>query len=153
MHYGRERNVNLSDAIWGADNSSNAVQVCVLNMVLNGDGKSNIKPEDSLVVGHDETDRFSVLLSNPPFGVKIVETRFEVLQRFDLGHEWVVTDGTATRSDKVAESQQTGILFAELCVRQARPGGRIGIVLPNGYLGNGSVRYLALRECERDLAF
>lgn len=146
MHYGRERNVNLSDAIWGADNSSNAVQVCVLNMVLNGDGKSNIKPEDSLVVGHDETDRFSVLLSNPPFGVKIVETRFEVLQRFDLGHEWVVTDGTATRSDKVAESQQTGILFAELCVRQARPGGRIGIVLPNGYLGNGSVRYLALRE-------
>ena len=38
------------------------------------------------------------------------------------------------------------MLFAELCIRQARPGGRIGIILPNGYLGNSSMRYLAFRE-------
>ena len=147
MHHGRERGVSLGDTIWGSDNSSNAVQVCVLNMVLNGDGKSNIKRENSLELGFNETDRFTVLLSNPPFGVKIVETSFEILRNFDLGHEWEIDDtGTAIRSDTVAKSQQTGILFAELCVRQACPGGRVAIVLPNGYLGNSSVRYLALRE-------
>jgi type I restriction enzyme M protein len=44
-------------------------------------------------------------------------------------------------------SQETGILFAEFCVRAARPGvGRIAIILPNGYLGNRSERYLALRR-------
>jgi type I restriction enzyme M protein len=147
MHHGRENGASLGDTIWGSDNSSNAVQVCVLNMVLNGDGKSNIKREDSLKVGFGDSNRFSVLLSNPPFGVKIVETSFEILRNFDLGHEWEIDeDGTAQRSDTVTKSQQTGILFAELCVRQARPGGRIAIVLPNGYLGNSSVRYLALRE-------
>ncbi|MGO9111517.1 MAG: class I SAM-dependent DNA methyltransferase [Thermoguttaceae bacterium] len=146
MHQVREKGSNLGDAIWGSDNSMNAVQVCVLNMVLNGDGKSNITREDSLECGFKDIDRFSVLLSNPPFGVKIVETRFDVLKNFALGHEWTGDAGVAVQSSTVAKSQQTGILFAELCVRQAIPGGRIGIVLPNGYLGNGSSRYLALRE-------
>ena len=147
MHHGREHGASLGDTIWGSDNSSNAVQVCVLNMVLNGDGKSNIKQEDSLRCGFREAERFSVLLSNPPFGVKIVETDFEILKNFDLGHQWEIdADGVANQLDKVAKSQQTGILFAELCVRQARPGGRVAIVLPNGYLGNGSTIYLALRE-------
>ena len=41
---------------------------------------------------------------------------------------------------------EVGLLFAELCVRQAHPGGRIGIILPNGYLGNRSLRYLVFRE-------
>jgi type I restriction enzyme M protein len=146
LHHGRERGVNLSDTIWGADNSENAVQVCVLNMVLNGDGKSNIRKEDSLQLSTKDVDTFSALLCNPPFGVKIVENRFEVLRHFDLGHEWTITDDGAKRSLTIATSQQTGLLFAELCVRQARPGGRVGIILPNGYLGNSSTRYLAFRE-------
>ena len=146
LHQGREQGADLSDAIWGADNSENAVQVCVLNMVLNGDGKSNIHKENSLQLVGQTPDMFSVLLCNPPFGVKIVDTTFETLRQFDLGHEWESESGTLKRSDRVAKSQQTGLLFAELCVRQARPGGRIGIILPNGYLGNSSIRYLAFRE-------
>jgi type I restriction enzyme M protein len=147
LHQARARGVDLSDAIWGADDSENAVQVCVLNMVLNGDGKSNIKKENSLKLVGNDVDTFSVMLCNPPFGVRIVEERFEVLKNFDLGHEWGRDDGgNLQRSDKVSTSQQTGLLFAELCIRQARPGGRIGIILPNGYLGNGSIRYLAFRE-------
>lgn len=146
LHYGRDRGANLGDAIWGSDNSENAVQVCVLNMVLNGDGKSVIRKENSLQLVSKDSDKFSVLLCNPPFGVKIVESRFDVLRQFDLGHEWEPSEDGLVRSEKVAEKQQTGLLFAELCVRQARVGGRIGIILPNGYLGNSSNRYLAFRE-------
>jgi type I restriction enzyme M protein len=147
LHYGRELGINLNDAIWGSDNSENAVQVCVLNMVLNGDGKSNIKKVNSLECRAKDTDTFSVVLCNPPFGVKITENRFPVLRQFDLGYEWnAINGGAIARSEKVVTSQQTGLLFAELCIRQARPGGRIGIILPNGYLGNGSIRYLAFRE-------
>lgn len=40
---GRKYNPGFADCIWGVDNSTNAVQVAVLNMVLNGDGKTNIK--------------------------------------------------------------------------------------------------------------
>jgi type I restriction enzyme M protein len=55
-------------------------------------------------------------------------------------------DGQLQQSDNVSTAQQTGILFAELCVRLTKPGGRIGIILPNGYLGNRGTVYLALRE-------
>ncbi|MDR3897280.1 MAG: N-6 DNA methylase, partial [Oscillospiraceae bacterium] len=37
----RKFNPGFADCIWGVDNSPNAVQVAVLNMLLNGDGKTN----------------------------------------------------------------------------------------------------------------
>ena len=47
---GRKYNPGFADCIWGVDNSTNAVQVAVLNMVLNGDEKTNIKKDDSLKI-------------------------------------------------------------------------------------------------------
>jgi len=146
LHYSRALGGDLRDAIWGADTSDNAVQVSVLNMVLNGDGKSNILKEDSLEHVEKYRDSFSVVLCNPPFGIRIKEHRFEVLQKFDLAHDWTPILGTLQPTPRVMDSQETGILFAELCVSTATPGGRVGIILPNGYLGNRSVKYLAFRE-------
>lgn len=154
LHYAKQAGADLRDAIWGADNSENAVQISVLNMVLNGDGKSNIKHEDSLATVERDLASFSVMLCNPPFGIRIQEQRFDVLRHFDLGHEWKpINEGLwneggrgLQRSSEVLDSQEVGLLFTELCVKQAAPGGRIGIILPNGYLGNRSWRYLAFRE-------
>ncbi len=130
--------------VWGADNSKQAVQISILNMVMNGDGKTQIATQDSLATLPSK--QFSVVLCNPPFGTKIVERRFEVLRNYDMGHKWVNRADSAQRLEEVRSSQQTGILFAELCVRQAKPGGRIGLILPNGYLGNRGIEYVALRE-------
>ena len=155
LHTASRRGDDLRDAVWGADNSDNAVQVCVLNMVLNGDGKSHIKNEDSLERIETDIDRHTAMLCNPPFGVKIVENRFDVLSKkkpgtderlFEMGYEWSNQGGTLSITDKVLKRQETGLLFAELCVRQASSGGRIGIILPNGYLGNRSIKYTAFRE-------
>jgi type I restriction enzyme M protein len=146
FHYVDESGGDIKDAVFGADNSDNAVQICVLNMVLNNDGKSNVKLVDSLATVEKKEDSYTVTLCNPPFGVKIVERRFEVLSKFDLGHEWKLVAGKAEKTSNVLASQQVGLLFAELCVRQAQAGGRIGIILPNGYLGNRSRHYTALRE-------
>jgi type I restriction enzyme M protein len=134
------------NCVWGADNSEQAVQISILNMVLNGDGKTQIKCQDSLDNYMPSSQQFSVVLCNPPFGTKIVEKRFEVLRKFDVGHQWVRDDQGVSLTEEVRDTQQTGILFAELCVRLAKPGGRIGIILPNGYLGNRGVEYVALRE-------
>ena len=133
-------------SVWGADNSKQAVQISILNMVLNGDGKTQIGAEDSLKEFGPNSRQFSIVLCNPPFGTKILERRYEVLRKFDMGHRWNRREVGAEIGDEVRTTQQTGILFAELCVRLARPGGRIGIILPNGYLGNRSVEYVALRE-------
>ena len=146
QHAENQNGANLKDSVWGADRSGEAVQVSILNMVLNGDGKSQITEEDSLLNVEQDVNGFRVILCNPPFGKKIVETRPEVLQKFDLGHNWKSTDGVLTKTDKLLKKQQVGLLFAELCVRQAVPGGRVGIILPNGYLGNRSNQFVAFRE-------
>ena len=143
----RQNGANLKDSVWGADHSAEAVQVAILNMVLNGDGKGQIKEEDSLLRVSDYLDQFGVVLCNPPFGVRIQEDREEVLRQFDLGYKWRAgADGKLERSDTLLRKQQVGLLFAELCVRQVAPGGRVGIILPNGYLGNRSQQYVAFRE-------
>lgn len=143
----RARTSADSQTVWGSDNSEQAVQISILNMVLNGDGKSNIIHEDSLESYNEDAKQFSVVLCNPPFGTKIKEERFEVLRKFDTAYEWKPREGNELdRTDTVRKAQQTGILFAELCVRLLKPGGRVGIILPNGYLGNRSPQYLALRE-------
>lgn len=148
FHVGREFNHGYADCVWGVDNSANAVQISVLNMVLNGDGKTNIKKDDSLENADINKNKYDIMLCNPPFGTKIVEKRSNVLRAFDLGYEWAQNDkGELKKTDKLLASQETGLLFVEVCVKQARnENGRIGIILPNGYLGNRSNKYRAFRE-------
>lgn len=137
---------DYASSVWGSDNAAEAVQVAVLNMILNGDGKTNIKKEDSLVQVDGNAESSEIVVCNPPFGTKIVERRKSVLSNFDLGHEGRQANGELALQPTVLNQQETGILFAELCVRLVRPGGRIGLIVPNGYLGNTSVKYQALRE-------
>lgn len=143
----RQYNPGYADCIWGIDNSPNAVQVAVLNMLLNGDGKTNIIKDDSLENVEKYLERYDVITCNPPFGTKIVETRTRVLRKYDLGYAWEQRDNNAAeKTEALLASQETGILFIELCVKICKPGGRIAIILPNGYLGNRSAKYRIVRE-------
>ena len=148
FHIGREFNHGYADCVWGVDNSANAVQISVLNMVLNGDGKTNIEKDDSLENVDKYENRYDIMLCNPPFGTKIVEKRPGVLRKYNLGYEWEEnSNGNYEKSQRLLTSQETGLLFVEVCVKQARnENGRIGIILPNGYLGNRSNRYRVFRE-------
>jgi type I restriction enzyme M protein len=147
FHKGRELDKNYADCLWGSDNSINAVQAAVLNMLLNGDGKTNIRKEDSLENIDNNLESYNVMVCNPPFGVKIVEKRSNVLKKFDLGKIWQSdTKLKYVMTKTISATQETGILFAELCVKQTSPGGRIAIIVPNGYLGNRSENYLIFRE-------
>lgn len=138
---------DYASRIWGADVSTEAVQVAVLNMVLNGDGKSNIRHEDSLATVKANQGKWDVLVCNPPFGIRILERDLDKLKKFDLGHRHELKDGRWKKTKEPLASQETGILFAELCVRLARPGtGRVALVVPNGYLGNRSGKYVQLRQ-------
>lgn len=143
----RKYNPGYADCIWGIDNSSNAVQVAVLNMLLNGDGKTNVIKDDSLENIDRYIEKYDVLTCNPPFGTKIVEKRTNVLRKYDLGFEWEINeDGCFEKTEALLVRQETGILFIEVCVKACRPGGRIAIILPNGYLGNRSPKYKIVRE-------
>jgi len=138
---------DYASSIWGSDVSPEAVQVAVLNMILNGDGKSNIHEEDSLLKINASLETCDIVVCNPPFGTRIVERNPQTLVNFDLGHEWH-RDGNGhwTVDEALLKSQEAGVLFAEACVKLLRPGGRFALIVPNGYLGNRSQRYVMLRE-------
>lgn len=147
FHRGRSTDPRYADCVWGADNSVNAVQAAVLNMLFNGDGKTNIKKEDSLESVAKYKNKYDIMVCNPPFGVRIVEKRLPILNLFDLGKVWERDKkGRLAPTERVLPAQESGLLFAELCMKQAKPGGRIAIILPNGYLGNRSDMYLIFRE-------
>ncbi len=138
---------DYASSVWGADVSPEAVQVAVINMILNGDGKTNIIKEDSLLKIDANLESCDVVICNPPFGTAIVERKTDTLENFDLGHHWLVVEGGRwVPGQTLLEKQETGILFAEACVKLLRPGGRLALVVPNGYLGNRSSRYALLRE-------
>ena len=144
---GREFDPNYAQSVWGSDNSINAVQVAVLNMLLHGDGKANIKHEDSLANVKRYENTCEILVCNPQFGTRIVEKKPKTLELFSMGHAWSIgTDGKCEQTQHLLDAQETGMLFVEACVVQAQPGGRIGIIVPNGYLGNRSIKYVAFRE-------
>lgn len=143
----RDFNPGYADCVWGIDNSPNAVQVAVLNMLLNGDGKTNIIHDDSLANVGSYLESFDVITCNPPFGTKIVEKRTDVLKEYELGFEWKIGEnGEFSKTDKLLPMQETGILFIETCIKECKEGGRIAIILPNGYLGNKSPKYKLVRE-------
>ena len=65
------------------------------------------------------------------------------LEPFDLAHIWEKTEyghfrNTGRRQGSVAPE----ILFIERCLDWLRPGGRMGIVLPDGILGNPAAEYI-----------
>lgn len=159
FHRSRARKIkNAADMTYGSDDDKKAVQISVLNMLLNGDGKTNIRKEDSLAsVAYDREQmkidnkyrpkQYHVLVCNPPFGVKIVEKRRDILSQFSLGHVWQKdAAGQWRETNEIMTQQEKGLLFVEVCVHQVRQGGRIAIILPNGYLANRSDKYISFRE-------
>ena len=81
-----------------------------------------------------------VALCNPPFGTGLLETRPAVLKKFVLARVSADPDG------QLLDRQEIGLLFVEWCLSAVHPGGRVGLIVPNGYLGNRGARYVDFRR-------
>lgn len=87
---------------------------------------------------------FDVVLTNPPFGSKIGVRDKDVLREYDLARSWIgrIDNGAWHKTETVSTTQDPQILFLEMCVRKLKPGGRLGIVLPEGVFGNRRTGYI-----------
>ena len=130
--------------IFGADSDPKAYELAIINMILNQDGQANLTCEDSIKRHDLWAGQMDVALCNPPFGARTLERRREVLVNYDLGHVWRFDPdaGTWARTDAVMDSQQIGILFIEKCWKLLNEGGRMAIILPEGYLATASYGYV-----------
>jgi len=90
----------------------------------------------------DARGKFDVIFTNPPFGAKIPIDNPDILEVYDLGHRWSKDELGNWQKGERQKSQPPEILFIEACYRFLKPGGKMGIVLPDGILGNPKADYV-----------
>jgi len=130
--------------VYGIDSDPKAYDLAVINMILNRDGQANLQREDAIENFSRWSEEMDVVLCNPPFGSRTVEKRSEVLREYDLGHLWEYSEETQvwTKTKRLAAKQQLGVLFIERCFKLLRHGGRLAIILPEGYLCTAKYGYV-----------
>ncbi|MCZ7673091.1 MAG: N-6 DNA methylase [Chloroflexi bacterium] len=75
------------------------------------------------------------MLTNPPFGKRIVAASKQIQKSFVLGYSWKKgRDGQYYQTNTLLRSAPPQILFVEKCPELLRPGGRLGIVVPESMI-------------------
>ena len=141
--------------IFGCDFDPFLIRASQMNMVMAGDGKGHLYHLNSLefpqghLAGVEPAGKeanlgtMDVVMTNPPFGSSIPITDEGILRRFDLAYKWEKTeDGSFRNTGRLRGSVAPEILFIERCIEWLKPGGRMGIVLPDGILGNPADEYI-----------
>ena len=95
-----------------------------------------------------------VVLLNPWFSTQDTVSDTSILERYELGHNWTPDGEGGYRNEGNLNSGGVPpeVLFIERALQWVKPGtGRVGILLPDGLLGNPAqeyVRWWILRHCE-----
>lgn len=122
----------------GFDNDSNMVKIAILNLYLHQLEKAAISLMNPLTTGFGGVypgRRFDVILANPPFAGKVQDE--SILS--DLNYK--------------LNTRATELLFLKWFIDHLTPGGRAGVIVPNGVLSGSTnaataLRELLLTECE-----
>ena len=162
-----------SDCIFGTDANPRMARTAKMNMIMHGDGHGGVHHRDGLLnVNGIFENRFDVILTNPPFGsrvektLKITEADMETNSQKIAAYEKKYGEETYHKAmsqvnDHIGEpilnlydsgklSGLTEVLFIERCLRLLKPGGRLGIVLPEGVLNNTQLQ--SVRELFEGMA-
>lgn len=151
-----------ANKLFGSDFDPFLVRAAQMNVMLAGNSLGHLYHMNSLEfpVGHlpgvksaNETVRLGsvdVIATNPPFGSDIPVTERTILEQYELARRWERQGNGFVMTRTVKPAVAPEVLFIERCVQWLRPGGRMGIVLPDGILGNPGdeyIRYWILRHC------
>lgn len=153
-HQLAKREMDVATACFrGIDKNGFLSRVCKAYMALVGDGRGGVFCRNSLespktwpeeMQKKIEPGTFDVVFTNPPFGKKIVVKGAPILSQFDLGHKWKRDKATRSLSKTATlhDDQPPQILFLERCLQLLKPGGRLGIVLPEAVFGMPTYEYV-----------
>ena len=155
------------DYIFGTDANPRMARTAKMNMIMHGDGHGGVHHHDGLLDTNGIfKNRFDVILTNPPFGAKIEKS--QIVSEDDLPTEeqakryankfsnyenevlLPLKEHVAYNNGKgrpILDLYETGsmstlteVLFIERCLNLLKPGGRMGIVLPEGVLNNTNLQ-------------
>lgn len=139
--------------LWGIDKDNYLGHLAALRIALLTGNEASIWCADSLawrsvngsVSALEAFDRADVILTNPPFGAKIVALAPEIQRTFALGHRWTLDKTTgryAKTPDLLLRSISPQVAFVERCIELLAPGGRLGMVIPESLLSSTGHGYV-----------
>lgn len=150
------------DCIFGTDANPRMSRTAKMNMIMHGDGHGGVHHNDGLLnVNGIFENRFDIILTNPPFGsrveksLKITEAdkytdkaRIKKYQeRYGPAYDKALRQVNDNIGNSLLDlyeigsmSSLTEVLFIERCLNLLSPGGRMGIVLPEGVLNNTNLQ-------------
>jgi type I restriction enzyme M protein len=152
------RHIASSDSIspgriHGVDKDADLVRLAQLHLALQFDTLFPISCADSLIWGGNGFEssptsslmgRFSLVLTNPPFGSKIVALSGDARYDFDLAHKWRHSKrgGRYQKQTSLLKNPPPQVLFVERCISLLAPGGRLGMIIPESTLSSPKYRYV-----------
>lgn len=118
----------LQNTFLGTDVDAHIVKIGMMNLILHGLEKSEIRRRDAVAGGPDEWEerQFDVLMTNPPFSGSINRER--------------------VRKSLPVICGQTEVLFLGVAFNALREGGRAGIIVPAGVLDRTTGAYREIRR-------
>lgn len=150
------------DCIFGTDANPRMSRTAKMNMIMHGDGHGGVHHNDGLLnINGIFDNRFDIILTNPPFGsrieksLKITEadkyTDQKRIEKYKERYGEAYTNALKQVNDNIGTSilslyntgkmsTLTEVLFIERCLNLLKPGGRMGIVLPEGVLNNSNLQ-------------
>lgn len=150
------------DCIFGTDANPRMSRTAKMNMIMHGDGHGGVHHNDGLLnVNGIFDNRFDLILTNPPFGsrveksLKITEadkfTDEKRIEKYKKRYGKAYANALKQVNDNIGKpllslyetgkmSTLTEVLFIERCLNLLKPGGRMGIVLPEGVLNNSNLQ-------------
>jgi len=120
--------------VYGIEIHEILARICKINLLLHHDGHTNIEADRSCLDGTYTTPRlnnpmagFSRVVGNPPFGDEVKENDDD-----HLGTNQLSNFDIAVGRNKIDSEQ----VIVERCIQVLEPGGRFGLILPDGLLNN-----------------
>lgn len=112
----------------GFDTDQTMLRIGAMNLMLHGVDNPDIKYQDSLSTDNTDSDRYSLILANPPFSGS-------------LDNEFVSKSLLA-----ITKTKKTELLFVALFTRMLQTGGRCASIVPDGVLFGNSTGHKSLRK-------
>ena len=154
-----EQTYAASQHFRGIDKDRFLAKVTKAYMAILGDGRGGVFCDNSLMPPSRwdpvlqksaPLGSFDVVITNPPFGTKIPVRGQDTLSQFTLGHKHKLNKKTGqyTWRSELHDKRPPQLLFIERCIQLLKPGGRMGIVIPESVLGMPTYTHIVqfLRE-------
>ncbi|MFH1827574.1 MAG: N-6 DNA methylase, partial [bacterium] len=103
------------------------------------------KPDDEKEFEiNDSIGKFDIVLTNPPFGSKIIATSDKTQKTFELGYKWDFDSSSKryVKTNELLRSVPPQVLFVERCIGLLKPGGRLGMVIPESLMSSKGYKYV-----------